>query len=392
MFYRFLGSFSSKFTVALINLFVLLITSRYLGPGTRGEIGLWLLDIFIIQMAAEVLTGYSLVHFIPHSNFKKIYQTGIYFSFFVLILFLIFFFYKRDFFEWDFYLLSFLVIINSFHFVFFLGYGYLKYFNYLSLLQPALLLVGILYMLFVLKVKTFHAWKVPMLISFMITACTTGYFLYKRTQKEKILTEFFPIHKILKNGILSQSANLCFVLSNRYNYWNMEHLGDIGIYSTATTLSESLMIFSTAMAPIILSDTSLGKQHKIILKQNIFIFILVILLILLICIIPESFILKIIGDGFLGIKKIIVLLSIGVIFNSQTSIFHHFFSGKGDLWPAFLSNLSGFLFTLALSGKFFECYGIMGYTLVADTSYFIIFLSTLTIFIIKNYKSDKISE
>jgi O-antigen/teichoic acid export membrane protein len=386
MFYRFLGSFSSKFIVALINLFVLLITSRYLGPGTRGEIGLWLLDIFIIQMIAEVLTGYSLVHFIPHSNFKKIYQTGIYFSFFVLILFFILFFYKRNFFEWDFYLLTFLVIINSFHFVFFLGYGHLKYFNYLSILQPALLLVGILFMLFVLNVKTFHAWRVPMLISFMITGCVTGYFLFKRTQKDKILTEFFPIHKILKNGILSQSANLCFVLSNRYNFWNMEKLGDVGIYSTATALSESLMIFSTAMAPIILSDTSLGKQHKIILKQNIFIFILVVLLILLICIIPESFIIKIIGNGFLGIKKIIVLLSIGVIFNSQTSIFHHFFSGKGNLWPAFISNFSGFLFTMGLSEKFFNYFGIIGFTFVANISYFIIFLITLFIFFFQYFK------
>jgi len=73
MFSRYIGSFGAKFAVSLINLGILLLTSRYLGTRTRGEISLWVLNIFIFQMLAEIFTGYSLVHFIPKTDFKKIF-------------------------------------------------------------------------------------------------------------------------------------------------------------------------------------------------------------------------------------------------------------------------------------------------------------------------------
>ncbi|MCX8081285.1 MAG: hypothetical protein N3F09_08625 [Bacteroidia bacterium] len=383
MFARYIGSFSSKATVAFINFLVLLFTSRYLGPGTRGEISLWLLDIFIIQMAAEIITGYSLVHFIPKVDFKIIYKTGFFFSLIILLLSVVIFLLIKKNFEWEFFGLVFMVILNSFHFVFFLGYGDIKSYNWISILQPFLLLFGIIVMVFGFELTTFRAWKIPMFFSFGVTLLFTAYVLFFKTQKSNQVNGNCPLADILKNGFLSQSANLFFVLANRYNYWQIEDLGKVGIYSTASTLAESLMIFSTAMAPLLLSDISLGKQEKLRFHQFLVVAGMVLISIVFIFFIPEEFILKVVGKSFVGIKGIILLLSAGVFLNSQTSIMHHFFSAKGNLVPAFISNFTGFLVTILFASFAYKKLGLHGLALLADSAYFSVFLVTFFWFMLK---------
>ena len=67
--------FTRGFT-AVINFLILIISSKFLGVSTRGEIGLFILNIATIQIINEVYTGYSLVYFVPKFNLKKLFFYG----------------------------------------------------------------------------------------------------------------------------------------------------------------------------------------------------------------------------------------------------------------------------------------------------------------------------
>ena len=72
-----------KALVALINFCILIISSKYLGISSRGEISIFILNIAIIQGINEVFTGYSLIYFLQKFNIKKIIVAGIDLFFFM---------------------------------------------------------------------------------------------------------------------------------------------------------------------------------------------------------------------------------------------------------------------------------------------------------------------
>jgi O-antigen/teichoic acid export membrane protein len=391
MFSRYIGSFGAKFAVSLINLGILLLTSRYLGTKTRGEISLWVLNIFIFQMLAEIFTGYSLVHFIPKTDFKKIFLYGYFFVFGIIVCGLSYYFFSGKPLDFSFYFLTVFVILNSFNFVFFLGLGELKLYNIFSLMQPFLLLTGTVMYIFLFKNQTFNAWKIPAIFSFFITYLTTLSFvirLFSRPGSSDIKNKKIPIKEIIRNGMLCQMANLFFVLSGRYNFYQIEALDQLGIYSTASMCTESLLIFSSALSPIILSDTSSGRSNRLNFRFAAGIAALMLLIFCIILVIPESWILFFFGNYFKGIKNIILLLFPGIFFHSQTSLIHHYFSGSGNLYPAFFSNGTGFLITYIFSSYVALHFGLSGLAVLSSVSAFVILLTSL--FFVKKIFSKRL--
>ena len=95
-----------------------------MGGEIRGEITLFVLNIAIIQIVNEIYTGYTLVHFIPKCSFKKLYEFGfLWVAICTLVLSVFFYLFNVGMGgNWiHLFLLSFIVILNSFHLVFILG-------------------------------------------------------------------------------------------------------------------------------------------------------------------------------------------------------------------------------------------------------------------------------
>ena len=137
----------TKGFVALINLVILLVSSRQLGGDIRGQVSLLILNIAIIQAINEVYTGYALVYFVPKFSLKKIYKNGILFSL-ICSVFSCLFFYSISYFtkkQWAIEIknqlfhitfLSFIIIIHSFHGVIILAKENIKLYNFLNFFQP----------------------------------------------------------------------------------------------------------------------------------------------------------------------------------------------------------------------------------------------------------------
>ncbi|PBQ30810.1 hypothetical protein CNR22_03135 [Sphingobacteriaceae bacterium] len=378
MFKNLFYSLITKGSVALINLLILVITSRYLGVASRGEITIFILNITIIQLINEIYTGYSLVHFIPRFDLKKIIVHGVFYSLlFCSLSSLIVVFFKKQVPGYDYlgYPVTLLVILNSFNCVIILGKEKLKMYNFLSFTQPILVLLGIVVYIFVLKVFTFRAYVYPLLFSFLI-AFSISTITVTRILSEKISSNEFRLKSILVNGSVFQLTSLLHIFINRYSYYLLPQLQNVGLYSSASSFMESLLIIVNAVSPVLLArvanqdNTFKSVEMTLMLSKASFIFSA--LSVALIFSLPGSFFVFVLGPGFEGIKELMLLYAPGILMLSLSGAISYYFSAIGKPKLLLLCYLAGFLSALVLTPFLIATSGTKGAAYGATFSYFLV--------------------
>lgn len=385
----------SKGSTAFINFAILLITSKVLGGEIRGEITLFVLNIAIIQIVNEIYTGYTLVHFIPKFSFKKLYKFGfLWVAVCTLVLSIFFYLFNvRMGGNWvHLFLLSFIVILHSFHLVFILGKEKIKLYNWLSASQPLILLLSLLIFIFVLQQKSVTSYIISMYISFVPPAIISSIYILKE-YRNPIKQEVFLVKQIFTNGFYNQFAALTHMLSNRYNYYLLSTNLLVGVYSSATSLIESVWLISGSVTPIILTHVANSKQNEenkhITFVLAKLCFLLSIVCVLVLYFIPDAFFVFLLGDDFAETKHIMLLLSPGILCVSFSSIIVHYYSGIGQQKTIALANLCGFITTISLGYTLVSNYSVIGACYVSSISYFITSMILLIVFMRKHHFTIK---
>ncbi len=384
---KIIQSLITKGSVAVINFLILIVSSKYLGISTRGEISLIILNLSIIQMINEIYTGYSLVHYISKFNISKIYLNGIAFTLGACIvtnLGLYLMHMLPEGYGWVLFFLSIIIILNTFNCVIILAKEYYRSYNFLSFLQPLVLLLGIFIFTSVYNNYTLAAFLWPLIISFSLSYAISSYFIFGFALKNDTKTNF-DIKPILKNGLYCQLAVLMYILSSRLSYYLLETKPDVGLYSTASSLIESVLIITNSITPILLSRVAIsGKTKNTVTFTLIFAklcFVFSIAAVLIIYLIPETFFTFLLGDAFKTSKSTMLMLSPGIIFLSFSGIISHYFSGIGNLKMVSFYNFFGFALTVALAPYLISQYGIKGAALTTNMAYFVtLVVSTIVFF------------
>lgn len=387
MLQKVIQSLFTKGSVAVVNFLILIVTAKYLGVSTRGEIGIIMLNLAIIQMVNEIYTGYSLVHFIAKFNVNKIYLNGIAFTLISTIVTngILFLLHKQQSeYAWLFFILSIIVILNTFNCVIILAKEYYRMYNFLSFFQPVILLVGIFTFTNINGNYTLDSYVWPLIISFIISFVISSYFviIYILKGDEK---EGFDIKSIFTNGLYCQAGVLMYLLSGRLSYYLLETKPDVGLYSTASSLIESVLIITNAVTPILLSRVAiLGKNDHSIKLTLVFAklcFGLSILAVAVIYMLPVKVFTYLLGDTFAQSKHIMLLLSPGIIFLSFSGIISHYFSGIGNIKMVSFYNFFGFTATLILAPILISAHGILGAAITTNIAYFITFVASTLVFL-----------
>ncbi len=365
----------------MINFLILIVSSKYLGVYSRGEISLFLLNITITQSINEIFTGYSIVHFVPKFSLKKIVLYGLCFTFIFSSLsnLLIVTLHKQvQGYEWLGYLISILVILNTFNSMLLLGKEAINSFNFLAFLQPFLLLNGILVFVFYQQQYTLTSYIWPLMFSFLITFLISSFLLLKSANKSRIITIDFKLQEILSNGFYYQMAFLLFVFCNRFSFFLLSDTKKIGMYSSACMLMESVLLIVNSISPILLSKVA-NQKVPIKLSRELLSFAKLAFLstsffILLILMLPENILLFFLGKGFEGIKRLMIAYSPSVLVLSFISIISNYFTGIGKQKFILLSYLLGFFSTIFFAPYFINNFSVIGAAYTANLSYFIVFV------------------
>lgn len=396
---KIIATLFTKGFVALINLAILLISSRQLGGDVRGQVSLLILNIAIIQAINEIYTGYALVYFIPRFSLKKIYRNGFLFSVLCTILsslvfFSISFFSKK---QWaheikdqllNITILSFIIIIHSFHGVVILAKEKIRLYNFLNFFQPALLLTILPINIFVLENNTIMSYIIALYISFTASLIISTYgivIIFKDNFKD---TDIFNASLIFKNGFNNQLANLSHMLSNRYNFYLISSNALVGVFSTSTTLIESVLIISSSAAAIILTHIANRKDEsnhvRITFLLSKICFVLSAFAILVLLFIPSDFFTFLLGKDYTLTKPIMLALAPGILFISFSTIISHYFSGLGKQRLIAIANFSGLFTTIVSSYFLISKFQIFGACYATCLSYFVASIVLVIMFMKEN--------
>ncbi len=393
MFKNIVYSLITKGSVGLINFLILIISSRYLGVSSRGEISIFILNISIIQIINEVYTGYNLVHFIPKFNLKKIVVHGLFYTFIFCSLsnLMIVFLNKQVLgYEWLAYLVSLLVLINTFNCVLILGKEKIRVFNWMNFIQPFLLLLGLTIGIFIFKSFTFAAYIYPLFISFSLATIMSAIQVFKFFVQKDINSTYY-LKPILINGMIFQSSTLLYIFCNRYSYYLLANSASVGLYASASSLTEAVLIISNAISPLLLARVANSGNTKTSIQLTLslakFATILSGLLILTIALIPVSFFVFVLGEGFIGIKHLMMLYSPAILMISFFLIMSNYFIAIGKQKIVLVSYGFGFIASLILAPLLISRYGTNGAAYSALISYSIITLSLSLAFLINTKTS-----
>jgi O-antigen/teichoic acid export membrane protein len=374
MFQSIIQSLIARATVAIINFLILVISSRYLGAASRGEISLFVLNITVIQIINEIYTGYSAVHFINKYDFRRTYFTGLLFTFFfctVSNIALVFLKKQVPGFGWAGYVISFMVIVNTFNCIMLLGRQKLRAFNLLCFLQPFLLLTGMAFSIIILKVYTFSAYLLPLAFSFSAALIFSSYFVFKLFPGSG-KGEFRAL-PVFVRGLQLQLATFMFILGNRYSYYLLADHASVGIYSAAAALVEAVLVLTYAIAPVLLARiagkgdvpesaaVSLGLAKFSLFFSAIFVALLGLL--------PEAFFTFLLGKGFSGVKELMLLYAPSVLIISFFNPLSNYFTAIGKPRSVLFSYTLGFMFTIFVTPLLISRYGVKGAAFGAFLTY-----------------------
>jgi O-antigen/teichoic acid export membrane protein len=375
MLQRILYSFFSKGIVALINFLILLLSARYLGIRTRGEISVFLINIALVQVITEVYTGYSLIHFLQKFNLRKVLLHGTLLALLTagMASALLPMRHHFSFNGWLYFPVLLLVLLHSFMCVILLGKQRLRTYNLIALLQPTLLLLLLLLQLFFQKEFTFFAYYFSLLFSFAL-ALPVSAFLVLRSERNVSTFNEYNFISVLNNGFFFQAGTLMLLFINRYNYYVLAETEKIGLYSTACALMDALLLVAAAASPVLLSRFSaLSNSSALVLRILRLSLLLVTALYMLCWLIPEDFILMLVGKGYAGIRQVMVTYGPSVVFQTACILFGNYYAAKGQQAQLVRLYLMPFLVHLFLAPLLIGWIGISGAALASGLTFSFVF-------------------
>jgi O-antigen/teichoic acid export membrane protein len=375
--------------VAIINLLFLIVSSRYLGVNTRGEISLFVLNIATIQIINEIYTGYSLVYFVPKFDLKKIVINGFIWTLIATSFSNVLLYFSdkgiRGF-ETDMFVLSLMIILNTFNMVILLAKQKIRLYNFLSVSQPLLLLCGLSFSVLFAKEYTFRAYVIPQYLSFGVSFLISSIAVIKCISAGDMKKEF-SFSPIFKNGFFCQMGVLMGLLSNRLSFYILNSTALVGLYSTASSLIESVWIIANGVTPIVLSKVAntgdSPANQRLILSIAKACFLLSALAVGVICLLPASLFTNWLGQDFAPTKQIMLWLIPGILTVSFSTVIIHYYSGLGNYRLIALCNLAGFLFTVSGGPFLIGKYELWGAAMTANLSYLIAAIAIFFVFLAK---------
>ena len=395
-------SFFSKGAVALLNLLILVISARYLGLRTRGDISIFLLNLALVQFFCEMLTGNNLVHYLKNFQAPKLVYSGLLFIAFVALAAAAFIPFLPDqnyVSPLHYFVIACAVLLHSFFCVLILAQNKLKTYNYIALLQPLLLFVFVIVQVRFLHGYTFIDYYYSLLASFVCALPFSFRQIWPLLKSER----YKPRHvfsKLLLNGFYLQSTAVMLFLMNRYNYYLLSENSKVGLYATACAITESLLLLANAAVPVLLSALSeKNTSPKVVMLLLKLIVLLLLPAVVLLLVVPENFYTAVIGEAFVGIKKVMIIYLPAVVFQGLSILLAQFFTAKGKQIELTKAYVPAFLIAVLVAPIAIHKLGFAGAAVMSSACFFIVFLILFYNYCKTNnyklsalFKSEKLSD
>ena len=385
-----LSTIGTRYLIAILNLGLIFINSKVLGVAGVGLMGLILAATNIVGVFCGILAGNTIVYFMNRYVLRPIFFSaycwtfvgaavacGVMFGMGLL----------PEGYEVEVYGLAVLttgVTVNS---RILLGKNQITAFNVVFALQGGLLFFVLLFFYYGLRIQEVNAYVVSLYITNGIAFLVSlGLILPYLRQKESNVSNRKPYGVFLKEmfiyGLWGSADNVAEVCTTRLNYFLIKRcvgLRGVGLLDDGTKVSESVWHINRSIGFIeysrVARTNDVNEQKQLTLRFFKLTFGAVTLAICGILLLPEWIYTDYLFSAeFVGMRKVIVGLSVGIVALACNSILSQYFVGTRRVrWSAGCSFLG--LFRLLISGYWLmPLYGVV----VAAVSCSIAYCSMLT--------------
>lgn len=385
-----LTNFSARISVAALNFLVLLLTAKFLGLDTRGEISLIALGTSIIHLISDIAGGPSIVYLVPRKPALRLFGLGYAWSLFcaaVVGIPLLYFNVVSQKYGVHILLLSLMMSLHSVHLNYLLGRERILLYSLLSLVQAVALFVSIAAGIFLFGGKGVQVFIVSAYIAYGTVLLAGTVMAWKHRDRSQQDEGGHTLLLLFRNGFYTQVANLTHQLSIRLNfyliggmavvYYSGHNLLDgvkgVGIYSTAVSLAEAILLFSQSVATIILSRTAQmndrAMARKITIQCSKLSLAITLPGLLLFLVLPAEFYSALLTKDFTPVKDVFTPLAAGISMVSFGTVYSHYFSGMGRHYINAITGTAALLITCSTAFWLIPAYGLEGASMTASLAY-----------------------
>ncbi len=380
-------TFTSRIGIAIINLVIAVILSRWLGAELKGVQSLLLIYISLITTITGFAGISSLSYLLPKSPKANYLIASTIWSFATCtIIYLLSTTLHLIPPQYIFSIIA-ISLLNSLgnnNLSILLYKERIREYNKAMLLQPVILVLMIAAFFVVTRTLTISNYLDSLLISyilFLLISIPGLKYLQKFDGSNSSKSIIYDLRQLLKYGFYNQTATIIQLASFRGAYFIIEKYcttSEVGIYSNAVSITESIWLISRSISLVmyskIINTESTIKQRKLIIRFSQITFYIQLPAILLISVIPAQFYVYIFGKDFYAMKTTIVFLLPGVLLYGQSLISGHYFSGTGNHKINTLSNLGGMIVLLISSFFLIPHLALVGAAISTFLGYFTLLL------------------
>ncbi len=396
MFKKIASTFSTKVITSLINLLIVVIISRTMGPEGKGEASLIVTTIALVMMLCNIVGGATLVYLVPRYNFFQLFLLSWLWTFISCAV--VWFVYIEAMGMncirsgtgkyWDDIIL--LSILSSFLLVnitLLLGKERILSNNMISLLQSTLNLGVLVFMVYQMKEPNVSSYIQSLNIS--LSACTVISLLMIARHFTSFSMNGFGalIKESFRLGFANQLGHVMQFLSLRISYYLLEGVNGneaVGVYSNGVSIVESIWLITNSIAIVqyarIANSDDKTYSQQLTLKLTRFSSAVCILALAVMILLPPGFFMWLFGEGFGQVNEVIWVLAPGVLFYNTGLIIGHYFSGTGKYHVNTAGNFAGLMVTAIGSYLFIESYSIYSAGIIASIAYLVMSLYVIIVF------------
>jgi len=369
---------------AFSGLVILWIATNFLGSREWGVAGLVMLDVSLILLVAD-MAGNALVFYSSRRQLKKLMTLAIVWLIFIVSITGVALLLLRS---WPKLLhilvpegygliILILVILSGLHGInqnILLGREQIKKFNILFTLQFLLVIPLMALLIWGAGVRTAWAFVWSQTISYAVSVSFGFLFLIQLPRTTELRAP--TLREMLDFGLMTQLSSITHLLNKRLGFYfirSLSGLANLGVYHSATQLTEGLRLIGQSISLVQLSAISNSNNADYAKEITIRLMKLAVMItlfaVIVLCLIPSAWFSAILGKDFGGVNTVIFVLSPGVVALAANAIFSHFFSGTGRPKHNLYASITGFCVSLPSVIFLVKPFGMLGAAASASMAY-----------------------
>ena len=379
------GTFGTRLLNALVGFVTLWFGTNFLGREAWGIGATVLVDVSLLLIAVELLSGSGLIYFTPRKPFGLIFKLSYIWIFSVTIIISLILYVLHNLspniyhafipegYGVHIVLMVFLYSFHNFNMNVLLGKERVGLQNILFLIQFMTQITSMIINIFVLDIRNADAFIYSMMTGYF-TASVVGVFcimpyLFDKRQPTSDYRQsaIGTIKEMLNFGSIAQLSNLVTMINRRISYIVIKNLfgdAEVGVYTSGTQVSEATKLIGHSIALVQFSSISnmngKDKAAAITVQLLKIACVLTALCMLVICLIPRDIFVWVFTEEFAEIKDVLISLSPGMVFLTADMIFSHYFSGVNEIKHNLYGTLVGLGITAISIVIIIPLYGIVG--------------------------------